>query len=150
MKEQIDHLDKKILSALQQDARKPILEIARDLGVTRATVHSRINRLKENNIILGSKVVVDIKALGYGISAFVGIKLTDKASTHTVREVLESISEVVEIHATTGAYNMFVKVLVPDVPTLHDLLTSEMKIQGVQSTETFLILDTYLVKDLVL
>jgi len=144
---QIDQLDKKILGILQEDGRKSILEIAKDLDVTRATVHARISKLKESGVILGSKVVIDYRALGFGISAYVGIRLSDKARNVAVRDALMAIPGVVEIHAITGSYNMFAKVTVADVGALHDLLTNEMKISGVVSTETFLVLETYLNKD---
>jgi Lrp/AsnC family transcriptional regulator, regulator for asnA, asnC and gidA len=144
---QIDQLDKKILASLQEDGRKSILEIAKDLDVTRATVHARIAKLKESGVILGSKVVIDYRALGFGVSAYVGIRLSDKARNVAVRDALMSIPGVVEIHAITGSYNMFAKVTVKDVSALHDLLTNEMKISGVSSTETFLVLETYLNKD---
>ena len=148
MKNQIDKLDKQILAALQADARKPVLEIARELGVTRATVHTRISRLKKKEIIRGSKIIIDMAALGYEISAFVGINLTGKAEHQEVIKALETFPEIVEILVTTGGYNMLVRVLVPDIRTLHDLLTNKMKMPGILSTETYMILDTHLVKDL--
>jgi Lrp/AsnC family transcriptional regulator for asnA, asnC and gidA len=150
MTEQIDNLDKQILAILHTDARKPYMEIARELNVARATVHSRINRMREDGIITGSKIMINHAALGYGISAFVGITLYDKESYDEVKENLEALTECMEIHTTTGAYNLFIRVLVPSVQELHQLLTGKMKIKGVQTTETFLILDTYLTRDLML
>ncbi len=150
MTEQIDGLDKEILTALNADARRPFMEIARDLNVARATVHSRINRMKELGIIQGSKIVVNHEALGYGISAFVGLKLSDKATHESIKEELEVFPECIEIHTTTGAYNLFIRVLVANVGELHELLTHKMKIMGILSTETFLILHTHLTRDLVI
>ena len=44
--------------------------------------------------------------------------------------------------------NLFMRVVVPDVKTLHDLLMEQLKVKGIHATETFLILDTYMTKDL--
>ncbi len=148
MKNEIDEMDRKILAALRNDARKPVLEIARELDVTRTTVNARLNRLREKKILRGTKLDVDEKALGYHVSAFVGLTLTDKASYADVKRALKKIPEITEIHATAGGYNMLIKVIVPDVTTLHDLLTKRLKRPGVHSTETYLILDTYLSKDI--
>ena len=61
----IDGIDKKILRFLMEDARKPILEIARQIGVSGAAIHQRLRKLEASGLISGSKFVVNPKYLNF-------------------------------------------------------------------------------------
>ena len=61
---EIDGIDKEILRDLMQDARKPILQIAKKIGISGAAIHQRLKKLEQAGVISGSKFVVDIKVLG--------------------------------------------------------------------------------------
>ncbi len=145
---EIDTLDRKILEALVKDARKPFLEIARDLGVSGGTIHQRFNRLREAGVIRGAKAVVDYGRLGYSVSAFVGITLTKAGLSGQTREHLKAIPEIVEVHYTTGTYSLLAKVVARGVPELYAFLSERLQaVKEIQSTETFVILDTSLQRD---
>ena len=58
---EIDSLDVKILSALQEEARTPYLEIARKLIVSGGTIHQRVDKMKEAGIIKGSNISLDLQ-----------------------------------------------------------------------------------------
>lgn len=60
----IDGIDKKILRYLMEDARKPILEIARNIGISGAAIHQRLRKLEKSGLIAGSKFVINPKILG--------------------------------------------------------------------------------------
>ena len=61
----IDGIDKKILRSLISDARTPILEIARNVGISGAAIHQRLRKLEKSGLIAGSKFVINPKVLGY-------------------------------------------------------------------------------------
>jgi Lrp/AsnC family transcriptional regulator for asnA, asnC and gidA len=146
MSYQIDSLDREILRRLQADSRRPFLEIARELQVSGGTIHTRVNRMREEGIIHGSCILLDYERLGYRISAFVGIRLVRASSCVEIQERCKAIPEIVEVHYTTGTYGLFIKVVVPTMQDLHQLLFG--KLQGesdeIQSTETFVVLSTTL------
>ena len=71
----IDGIDKKILRFLMADARKPILEIARHIGISGAAIHQRLRKLEASGLIAGSKFIVNPKVLGYTTMAYIGIYL---------------------------------------------------------------------------
>lgn len=58
--------------------KKPILEIAKNIGITGAAVHQRLRKLEKSGLIEGSKMMLDARLLGYKTMAFVGVYL-DKA-----------------------------------------------------------------------
>ncbi len=139
---QIDGIDKKILRALMEDARTPILEIARSVGVSGAAIHQRLRKLEKSKLLDGSKFVINPKILGYTTMAFIGIFL-DKAMNNpdAVRQ-LKKIPEVLECHYTTGNWSILIKVLCKDNEHLMHVLNKEIQsISGVSRTETFISLN---------
>jgi len=138
----IDGIDKKILRALMNDARTPILEIARQVGISGAAIHQRLRKLEKSGLIAGSKFVINPKILGYTTMAFVGIFL-DKAMNNpdAVRQ-LKKIPEVLECHYTTGNWSILVKILCKDNEHLMQVLNKDIQtISGVSRTETFISLN---------
>ena len=110
--EQIDSLDRKIISHLQEDSRRPYLEIARNLGCSGGTIHARIAKLKDLGVLKGQRVVVDKSKLGYELEAFLGVTVNQASKFSKVSEELSLIPEVLEIHYTTGSYSLLVKLAV--------------------------------------
>jgi len=98
----IDGIDKKILRALMQDARTPILEIARGVGISGAAIHQRLRKLEKSGLLAGSKFIVNPKILGYTTMAFVGVYLDKAVSNPEAVKQLKRIPEVIECHYTTG------------------------------------------------
>lgn len=141
----IDETDRAILRILQSDARESFIEIARNLGVSGGTVHARVGRMKELGLIKGSALLVDYARLGYSVEAFIGLKLVRAHDCGTLMAKLETLPEVLEVHYTTGAYSLFIKVMARSMQDLHHILFERLQgFDEIQSTETFVILDTSL------
>ena len=107
----IDGIDKMILRELMQDARTPILKIARQVGISGAAIHQRLRKLENSELISGSKFIINTKVLGYTTMAFVGIFLDKAVSNPQAVKQLKKIPEVLECHYTTGNWSIFIKVL---------------------------------------
>ncbi len=138
----IDGIDKKILRFLMQDARKPILEIARNVGISGAAIHQRLRKLEKSGLIAGSKFMINPKVLGYTTMAYIGIFLDKAMSNPRAVKELEKIPEVLECHYTTGNWSILIKVLCKDNEHLMQLLNKNIQqIEGVSRTETFISLD---------
>ena len=135
----IDGIDKKILRALMQDARTPILESARGVGISGAAIHQRLRKLEKSGLLAGSKFIVNPKILGYTTMAFVGVYLDKAVSNPEAVKQLKRIPEVIECHYTTGNWSIFIKILSKDNEHLmHVLNTQIQSITGVSRTETFI------------
>ncbi|WP_347923848.1 Lrp/AsnC ligand binding domain-containing protein [Pontimicrobium sp. SW4] len=138
----IDGIDKKILRALMNDARTPVLEIARQVGISGAAIHQRLRKLEKSGLLAGSKFMINPKTLGYTTMAFVGIFLDKAMSNPDAVRQLKKIPEVLECHYTTGNWSIFVKILCKDNEHLMHVLNSDIQtISGVSRTETFISLD---------
>ncbi|MEZ4801195.1 MAG: Lrp/AsnC ligand binding domain-containing protein [Gelidibacter sp.] len=136
---EIDGIDKEILRALMHDARTPVLEIARKVGISGAAIHQRLRKLEKSGLISGSKFVINPKVLGYTTMAFVGIYLDKAVSNPEAVKQLQKIPEVLECHYTTGNWSILIKILCKDNEHLMYLLNKEIQsIPGVSRTETFI------------
>jgi len=137
----LDELDYQILEILIKDSRTPYLEIARHCHVSGGTIHVRMNKMQEMGLIKGTRLILDTSKLGYDVCCFIGIYLNKASSYPDVLEQLKEIKEIVELHYTTGAYSIFIKVMCKSISNLQDLLMNRLQvISGVQSTDTFITL----------
>lgn len=138
---ELDMVDRQILSILMKDANTPYTDIAKNIHVSGGTVHVRMRKLEEMGIVTGAILSIDYTKLGYDISAFLGIYLDKSSLYDEVAEQLKKIPEVVEAHYTTGLYSIFAKVLCRDTSHLKAVLHDKIqKISGIQRTETFITL----------
>lgn len=138
----IDGIDKKILRTLMDDARIPILEIARNIDISGAAIHQRIRKLEKSGLISGSKFIINPKVLGYKTVAFIGVYLDKAIQNPEAIKQLKKVPEVLECHYTTGNWNVLIKILCKDNSHLMHLLNNEIQtISGVSRTETFISLD---------
>ena len=145
---ELDSLDKKILIALSNDSRKPFTELAKEFGVSSGTIHIRMEKLKKSGIVSGSKLIIDHAKLGYTITSFLGVNLHNARDYKKVIEKLRDFENIVEAHYSTGQYNIFCRILVKSIQDLHAFLLELQGIREIQSTQTIMVLDTPIMRDL--
>ena len=139
---EIDKLDLEILSMLMHNAQMPYTEIAKNLEVSGGTVHVRMKKLMNMQVVKGSHLEIDASRLGYDICAFVGMFLEKGSLYNEIIKELENIPEITEIHYTTGRYSIFLKIMSHNTRELRSILNDKVQpIVGVQRTETFISLE---------
>ena len=140
---EIDSLDKRILSLLQKDARTPFIEIARKFAVSGGTIHQRVDRMKQLEIIKGSKFEINYSKLGYDVTVLIGVHLKNAKDCEVVLENLKLFKEVVGAYYTTGHYALIIKIATKTIADYHSFLMTKLQaIKEIQSTESFICLDT--------
>lgn len=138
----LDAIDRKILKYLIRNARMPFLEIARECGISGAAIHQRIRKLQEQGVILGSRLVVDPKTMGFDVCAYISITLKDPQLLKPTVENLKEIPEIVECHFVTGKGNILVKLYCVDNEHLmQTLFEGILRIAGIATTETTISLE---------
>lgn len=135
----LDDIDLKILSILMKDAKIPYTDIAKKLFVSSGTVHVRMKKMEEMDIIRSFNLQLNYQKLGYDITAFLGVYLNKSSQYDVVAKALEEIPEIVDVHYTTGNYSMFVKLVCKDTDHLRQVLMDKIqKIEDITRTETFI------------
>lgn len=138
----LDDIDIKILDIITQNARIPFKDVAQKVGVSRAAVHQRVNKMIEWGVIIGSGYHINPRKVDYMTCSYMGIYLEKGGLFSDVVNKLKLIPEIVECHYTTGQYAIFIKVYAKDNEHLKQILSSQIqKINGVASTETFISLE---------
>ena len=138
----LDGIDKQILKMLMENSRRPILEIAKNIGISGAAIHQRLRKLEKQNLIIGSSIKVNTKILGYTTMAFIGIFLDRATNNKTVVNQLKEIKEILECHYTTGDWSVLAKLICKDNEDLMQILTKKIQtIKGVARTETYISLE---------
>jgi Lrp/AsnC family transcriptional regulator len=136
---QLDELDRKILVALQEDATRPLDELAVLVGSTRTPVWNRIKRLKASGVIKRQVAVIDPESVGLDACFFVFIRTSEHDASWLQRflEAVQNSPAVIEAHRLAGEIDYILKVRVPN-PRAYDAfyreLISHVKIFSVTST----------------
>lgn len=135
----IDKLDLQIIQEMLENADTPYAELGKKLFVSGGTIHVRIKKLEEFGIVKGKRLKVNLKKLGYDITAFVGIFLEKSSMYDQVAKELEKIPEIVRLNYTTGNYSMYIEVVCKDINQLKLVLHDGLqKIKGIERTETLI------------
>lgn len=135
----IDNLDKAILQALMENARRSYADIAAEQHVSPATIHVRVEKMRKAGIIKGAQLKIDAKQLGYDVTCFIGIILQQAGDYPSALARLEALPEVTEAFYTTGQYSIFIKVMVRSIDDLQRLLIEKIQvIDEIQSTDTLI------------
>lgn len=144
----VDETDKKILKIITRNARIPFKDVAILCGISRTSVHQRVQRMTDIGVIKSSGFQVNPKNLGYQMCVYVGITLERGSMYNNVVSELEKISEIVESQYTLGAYSILIKLYAKDSEHLMDLLNGQIQeIEGVVNTETLISLDQRIKRD---
>ncbi|WP_193310236.1 Lrp/AsnC family transcriptional regulator [Halorubrum halophilum] len=139
---ELDETDREILRILQEDARTPFSEVARRIDMSSATVHDRVSRMEEAGVIDGYHASIDPRSVGYGVSAFVGLRVEQGREEDALKRLRE-ISGVREIHLTTGEWDVLLKVVASDTDSLRDLMFERIaEMDGFSRSQTMIILGT--------
>ena len=135
---QIDNIDLKILNVLSKNAKMPYTEVAKKVFVSGGTVHVRMRKLEKMAVVRGTKLDIDYDKLGYNISSYMGIYLEKSFLYKETVKSLKKIPEIVEIHAITGQYTIFIKIICKDTSHFRNFLDTVHKVKGITRTETFM------------
>ncbi len=137
-KYQLDNLDRKILKKLSANARRPFLEIARECNVSGAAIHQRVQKLTAAGVLRGFESLIAPEAMGYDTCAYVGFILSDPSDFDRLPLELRKIPEVVEVHYTTGKYDLLVKLYARNNVHLLELIHGRLQALGAGRTETLI------------
>lgn len=133
----IDEIDRQIISLLQQDGRMAFAQIAEQLNVSPGMIRMRYNRLVEMGILRVAAITNPLR-LGYKMMAMIGIKVQGDRLLEVAGKIA-ALDEVIYLIVVSGAYDMFAEVVCRDQSHLLQFLTESLyKIEGVRESETFM------------
>ncbi|MGL5651166.1 MAG: Lrp/AsnC family transcriptional regulator [Paraclostridium sp.] len=134
----MDATDFKIIELLQEDGRISMKDLGKIVGLTSPAVSERVKRLEESGVIKGYKAIVNPDKLGRVIKSFINISLPSD-NYQAFIDYVKRDNRIVECHHITGDDCLLLKVIVPDMYALEQVID---KIKQVGRTKTSVILST--------
>jgi Lrp/AsnC family transcriptional regulator for asnA, asnC and gidA len=131
----LDHTARRIIAMLQEDGRCPNTVIARDLGVSEATVRARIETLRSSGVlqIVG---LTDPGNMGFGVMALIGVQAGN--DLNRIAELVSTWPETTYVVISAGSYDMLVEVVGRDNGDLLRISEQLRAVPGVRTTESFI------------
>lgn len=142
MNEPIDELDATIIALFLDEPRLGVLGASRRLGVARATVQSRLDRLGERGVIGTWAPSIDPERLGYPVTAFLTLEIRQDSGHERVSRHLADIPEVIEASTITGSGDLWCRVVARSNADLQRVIDSVVDFDSVERTSTVIALAT--------
>ncbi|ADH88446.1 transcriptional regulator, AsnC family [Ancylobacter novellus DSM 506] len=137
----LDELDERLITLLRQNARRSISDLAGDLGVSRATVRVRLERLERSGQVVGYTVVLRADAVDQPVRGITMIGIEGRVTDGVIR-ALGGLPDVTAIHTTNGRWDLIVELGTATLADLDAVLRRIRLIPGVNNSETSLLLAT--------
>jgi Lrp/AsnC family leucine-responsive transcriptional regulator len=138
----IDDIDLQILNILQEKARIPNAEVARQVSMAPSAVLERIRKLEERGFIEGYEVRLNPVEFNQGLTAFIHV-VANRAGNGRLALELAAVTGVQEVHQVAGEDGYLLKLRVADNAELGLILRDELAaLTGVQATRTTIVLNT--------
>ncbi|PJE32607.1 Leucine-responsive regulatory protein [Pseudooceanicola marinus] len=134
----LDETDRALLRALAEDATQGSGALGRRLGLSQPATWRRIKRLEEAGVLAGRRLDLDLGALGFGVTVFLGIKLGTKGrvSLEDFERAVSAIPEVQTVEHILGVYDYRLRVTARDIPDFERVLRRRiMTLPGVGSVD---------------
>ncbi|MGN6146801.1 MAG: Lrp/AsnC family transcriptional regulator [Mesorhizobium sp.] len=140
---QFDAFEIKILDTLQHDGRKPISELAQEIGLSTTPCARRFEALQRSGVIKGFSAQLSRRALGLAVEVFVQVRLTSHSdeSPEIFINAVQRMDEVSACWTMTGDHDFLLHVMVPSVDELNTFVMHRlMRLKGVRDVHTQLVL----------
>jgi len=141
----IDVQDRRLIALLREDARQPITSLAQELGLSRASVYARMDRLERNGVIAGYTVRLGADYDERLIRAQIMLKVAPRLTQALERKLMQ-MPELIVLHAISGEYDMIILVEAEGVSALNDVVDRIGVLDGVEKTTTSILMATKVVR----
>jgi len=136
----LDEVDLRIIEQLLKDGRKSYREIARELGLSVATVHNRVKRLQAEGVIKGFAPIMDYSRLGFDLTALILLQ-AEGAHLVEVEEEVAKLKEACAVYDVTGEFDVAVVARFKSREALNLFIKRILKIPFVKRTSTSMVLN---------
>ncbi|MGH3198907.1 MAG: Lrp/AsnC family transcriptional regulator [Streptosporangiaceae bacterium] len=136
---ELDDIDIQLLTALQEDADRTNVELARLAGLSPAATLHRVRRLKESGVIRVISAQLDPAAAGFPLQVYVTAMLArhDPHSSRVFDDMIRALPQVIAADNVAGETDYLLTVVARDVAELQTVLAS-LATRGGQRLVTYL------------
>ena len=140
---ELDEKDRLLIAALRSDARKSLVELARDCGLSRSAVHERIRRLEERRVIAGYTVRLGVDRERPGVEALIAVCFQSGRNCDHVVPHLTGIPSVVTCWSLAGSTDLMLLVECKSNAELDTVRRQIATTPGIATVQTHVSLRTH-------
>ncbi|WCL53995.1 Lrp/AsnC family transcriptional regulator [Gimibacter soli] len=137
----LDDTDRALIDLLRADARLPLSELARRMGVSRSTVQDRLSRLEGRGVIAGYTVRLNEQMTERDVRAHVFLKIVPKAQDEVVAQA-KKLKELLSLYTISGEFDLAAILRAETTAALDQALDALGRLKGVERTQSAVILST--------
>ncbi len=137
----LDDLDRRLVAILREDGRAPISKLATILGVTRATVQARLDKLIDSGAVLGFTIRARQEHGPDGVHAVMMIEVSGHSTSAVIRR-LRGVPELRQLHSTNGKWDLVAQLTADSLPEFDRVLRIVRQIEGITNSETSILLSS--------
>jgi Lrp/AsnC family transcriptional regulator for asnA, asnC and gidA len=138
----LDYVNCRILDVLSKNSSLPFVELAKQIGISDATIHTRVKKLLMLGIIKKFTIIVDNNLLGYDHLAFINLKIENGRTEETTKNLIE-IDEILEIHEIYNKFDLMIKIRSKNLDDLRNTIVNRiLSINYIKETELITVLRT--------
>lgn len=138
----LDYINYRILDVLSKNSSLPFVELAKQIGISDATIHTRVKKLLTLGVIKKFTIFVDNDLLGYDHLAFINLKI-ERGRTEETTNNLMKIDEILEIHEIYDKFDLLIKIRTKNLDNLRDIIVNKiLSINHIKETELMTVLRT--------
>jgi len=138
-----DSIDRTLLAELQRDATQAYAALAESVGLSTGAAHDRVRKMRERGVIRRTTIDVDPTAVDRNVLAFVMLASNAWMGDGATADALAEIPEIEEAHIVAGSASLLVKIRTATTTDLQAVLRRIFEIEGVTSTETIVVLESF-------
>lgn len=137
----MDDVDQRLLAALKRDGRASLSDLAATLGVSRATVRARLERMRQTGVIQRFTVETAQDVVTAPVRGLMMLAISGPGAEKTMHR-LTGHPAVREVHSTNGKWDLIVELGTETLEQLDQVLFELRRLPGVETSETSLLLNT--------
>ena len=137
----MDDIDRSLVTILRHDGRRSISDMAIELGLSRATVRARMDRMERDGDIVGYTVILRADALAMPVRGLTMIGVEGRRTAQVI-DALAGFQEVGAVHTTNGRWDLIAEISALSLADLDVVLRRLRLIPGITGSETNLLLAT--------
>jgi DNA-binding Lrp family transcriptional regulator len=137
----MDDIDARLIQLLRHDGRRSVSDLSAEMGLSRATVRARMEKLERSGEIVGYTVILRSETVDMPVRGLMLIEIEGRAADRVV-DSLGNIPEVTAVHTTNGKWDLIAEIATFDLSALDAALRRIRLIPGITGSETSLLLAT--------
>ena len=139
----MDDKDRTLLTLLRRDGRRPVVALARDLGLSRSATQDRLAKLQASGAI-GGFTLVEERSTDNRESAYLTVRFAPEMKCAQIVPKLKKIHAISTIYSVSGSIDLFVRIEAEDVAGLEAARAAIAEVPGIVTAKTYVVLERHL------